>query len=277
MNSQLGADGQCYSFCPDGWTPVNNGQWCAKNCPTGYAATTVSDSEVTCLRPSFPREIKPQLQCPAGADRLFDRCLLACPTGTKANFNLCVPDCPPGFVQTADGLSCQAEFYKRTAVVREACYANETRVAGRVCLGPCDSGTAPMPGNVEMCYALVPEAVKQFFWSGDAKLGSRPGPLVAKVIFAREQSNATCASGYVPMNGSCFAQCPTGGQALGTQCVADCPEGFKSVNNQTACLAPTQKRRIVVSTLQAIGNFFKNVAFVILAIMVLSLAASRLK
>jgi hypothetical protein len=273
--SEVGADGQCYAYCPVGWSPLDNGPMCAKDCPQGFGpAGTTDGSTVACLRPAFSREIKPTLSCPPGADRLFDKCLLDCPLGTHKKFNLCVPDCPVGFVETPDGLSCQAEFMKRTATVREACYANETRIAGRICLGPCDAGTVPLQSDSEMCFSTVPVNLRPFFWTGDPNFASDIGPLVAKVIFARATEGATCATDFVPFNGRCFAKCPTGSTDLGLQCVANCPSDFKSIGNQSACLRPTMKRAVVKNVLDRIGDIIKKIFYGILAIMGLSIVAS---
>lgn len=273
-NTQLGSDGRCYDFCPDGWTPVDNGPICAQNCPAGYAPTTLEDGGQACLRPAFQREIKPFLQCPEGSDRMYDKCLLSCPPGTKNNFNLCLPDCPPGYVNTSDGLSCQAEFYKRTATVREACYANETRIGGRFCLGPCDAGTVPLESNSEMCYATLPGSVSQYFWTGNSNLGQRSGPIVSKLIFARTMSNAYCENGFLPLNGSCFANCPKGSQNLGTQCVAECPQGFKTSNNQSVCVCPLKTRKVRLGTLESIGAILRNIFLGIIGIVLLSFIIS---
>jgi hypothetical protein len=199
---------------------------------------------------------------------------LSCPPGTSNNFNLCLPDCPPGYVNTQDGLSCQAEFYKRTATIREACYANETRIGGRFCLGPCDAGTVASEENSEMCYASLPPAVAQYFWTGDSTVGKKSGPIVSKLIFARTQSNAFCEDGFEPLNGACFANCPVGSQTLSTQCIAECPPGFKTSNNQTACLCPTKKRRVRLSTIDSIGTLIRNVFLILVGIMLLSFLSS---
>ena len=276
QKSQLGADGRCYAYCPEGWSPIDNGPFCAQNCPPGYLPTTTGLSSQSCLRPSFQREVKPMIQCPAGSDRLYDKCLLGCPVGTTAKFSQCVPDCPSGYVETPDGLSCQAEFFKRTATVREACYANETRIAGRYCLGPCQAGTVPLQDNSEMCYATVPPALARFFWNGGSQFKQQVGPIISKIIFARSQSNAYCNPDFVPLNGQCFAKCPTGSQALSTECLADCPTSFKSVNNQTACLSPVRRRAVVLSALETVGNIFRNVFIAIISIMLIAFVTSLL-
>jgi len=272
-NSQLGQDGRCYDFCEDGWAPIDNGPFCAQKCPKGFAPTTTVDGQA-CVRPAFNREIKPFLQCPEGSDRMYDKCLLACPPGTTNNFNLCLPDCPPGYVDTEDKLSCQAEFYKRSATVREACYANETRIGGRYCLGPCDAGTVASEANSEMCYATLPASVAQYFWTGNSTLAEKSGPIVSKLIFARTQSNAYCQDGFVPLNGSCFANCPEGSQNLSTQCVAECPVGFKTSNNQTVCVCPVKRRNVRLSTLDNIGVILRNITLGIVGIILLSFITS---
>lgn len=242
-NAVVGEDGNCYRPCADGWEPLNNGTLCAKKCPAGYGGTgSVVGSTNACIRPAFERETKPMLDCKPGATRMYDKCLLGCPNGTKAHFNLCVPSCPKGFVESSDGLSCQAEFMKRQAVPREACYANETRIAGRLCLKECEEGMVPLETNPELCYATVPVGIQQYFWTGDPKFQQKPGPLIAKVIFARTIETATCAEEYEALNGICFAKCPLGTSALGTQCLSNCPPEFEFTNNQSACLRPTKPR-----------------------------------
>jgi len=276
--SEVGFDGTCYEYCPTGWSPLDQGPICALDCPPGFApvATTQGDAPA-CLRPSFQREIKPTLQCPPGADRQYDTCFLVCPDGTKKNFNLCIPTCPSGFMESPDGLSCQAEFVKRVATVREACYADETRIGGRICLAPCPSGTVALDSNIELCYAAVPAAVRQYFWSGTDKFQNEVGPVVAKVIFARTQTTATCLNDFAPLNGTCYADCPTGSQALGAECVADCPSKFKVTNNQTACLRPTRKRQVVRTITQTIVYWVFTVISFILAIMIISGLISLIK
>jgi hypothetical protein len=276
-NSEQGNDGKCYAYCPQGWTAIDNGPICAQNCPPGFAATGSTDSSVyACVKPTFLREAKPMLQCPAGADRLFETCLLDCPIGTKKKFNLCVPDCPPNYVESKDGLSCQAEFIKRVATVREACYANESRIAGRICLAPCDAGTLPSETNPELCFATVPINLRPYFWTGDPQFASNTGSLVSKVIFARQQSAAVCSALYEPLNGVCLATCPTGSIGLGTECVALCPPNFKNVKNQNSCLRPLQKRRVVESTLEEVFGGIKRVLLLIIIIIGVSMLGSLL-
>jgi len=255
--SEVGSDGYCYSYCADGYSPVDNGLVCAKNCPLGFLSIgSVPDSTLACIKPSFSREIKPNLQCPSNADRQFDKCLLDCPVGSIKKFNLCIPQCPPNFIETPDGLSCQAEFTKRTATIREACNANETRIGGRFCLSPCSSGTVPYGANAELCYATVPSSLWPYFWTGDNSFSNwtNSGPLISKIISARGVSDATCNPNYEPLNGQCFADCPAGSKALGPNCVADCPAGFKNSSNLTACIRPSYKRHRETSFIQNIGN-----------------------
>ena len=279
--SDLGRDGQCYAYCLDGWSPVDNGPTCARNCPAGFVTCApTSGSTLACAKPSFAREIKPQLVCPADAERQFSTCYLGCPSGTLQNYNLCVPQCPNGFVQTADGLSCQAEYIKRVATVREACYANETRIEGRTCLSPCPSGTVALPSNIEFCYTTVPVNLRPYFWTGDRNFGNYAndvGPVVAKVIFPRKQQPATCGPLYEPLNGVCFSKCPQGSMALGSECVVDCPAGFRSVNNQSACLRPTRKRPTVVRPTAAFAAGVRRIILVILVIMGFAFASSLIK
>jgi len=276
--AELGFDGTCYEYCPTGWSPIDHGPICALNCPDGYAPTAVSaDEPPVCLRPTFIRETKPPLQCPTGADRQYDTCFLDCPIGTSKNFNLCVPECPQNFMETPDGLSCQAEFVKRSATVREACYANETRIAGRICLAPCPSGTVPLKENSELCYATLPSNVREFFWTGGDTLKAEVGPIVAKVIFARTQTPATCIDGFEPYNGTCYAVCPTGSSPLGPECVAQCPPAFNATNNQTACVRPTKRRAAVRSLSQSIGYWVFTVGTFLLVIMLFSFVISLIR
>jgi len=280
--SELGRDGQCYSYCPSGWSSVDSGPLCAKNCPSGFATCTATqNSTLACARPSFSREVKPPLACPAGAERQFSTCYLGCPAGTSQTFNLCVPDCPPGFVQTADGLSCQAEFIKRIATVREACYNNETRIEGRTCLSPCASGTLPLPSNIEFCYSTVPVNLRPYFWTGDRNFGRglQPdvGPVVAKIIFPRKQQAATCEQLYQPLNGNCFSKCPSGSSPLGSECVVNCPTGFRSVRNQSACIRPTRVRQVIVRPIAAFGAAVRKIIVVILIIMAFAFTSSLIK
>ena len=276
--AEVGFDGTCYEYCPTGWSPIEHGPICALDCPKGFApVATTQEEPPSCIRPSFPREIKPPLQCPTGADRQYDTCYLDCPIGTKKNFNLCVPVCPRGFVESPDGLSCQAEFVKRSATVREACFANETRIAGRVCLAPCPSGTLALESNVELCYAELPTIVRQFFWTGNDTLTTEPGPTVAKVIFARTQQNAICLPDFEAFNGTCYADCPIGSTALGSECVANCPGEFEVTANQTACLRPTKKRAVVRTLAQSIGYWITLVGSFIAGIMLISFVLSLLR
>lgn len=273
-NSEVGSDGQCYAYCKDGWSPIDNGPFCALNCPEGFATTSVvlgQSSAPACIRPSFVRETKPHLKCPQGADRQYETCILDCPKGTKKHYNLCVPECPPRFVPTPDGLSCQAEFVKRTAIIREACYANETRVGGRFCLGPCDTGTVPLAADSELCYATVPVEYQSFFWTGDPKLRNDAGPVVAKVIFPRTQERSSCLENFEALNGICYADCPTNSTSFYTECLANCPQGFTVTANKTTCLRPVYQRPIVKSLLQTIGDVFKYIGIALAVVFILNL------
>jgi len=276
-NSEIGNDGKCYRNCPAGYTALNNGPFCALNCPQGYAPSGLVDGALpTCLRPSFQREIKPVIFCPTGSDRHFDKCYLACPSGTSAKYDLCIPDCPKGFVESKDKQSCQAEFIKRIATVREACYANETRVGGRICLGPCDVGTVPYADNSEMCYSVIPTNLRQYFWTGDKSFSSDIGPVVSKLIFARTVVPATCGTDFTSLHGQCYAKCPTGSKAVGTECLADCSAPFKTSANQTACIRPVITRPVVVSIWNTIGSIFVKLFVGILIILLFSVIAAKL-
>lgn len=278
-NSEVGSNGLCYQYCKTGWSPVNDGPICAKDCPAGYApigTTSGGPSGGACLKPSFQREIKPTLNCPIGSERQFDKCLLGCPSGTTEKFNLCIPDCPPNFVETKDGLGCQAEFVKRTATVREACYANETRIGGRICLAPCEAGTQPFAENSEMCYATVPITARAFFWTGDKNFTSNISPIISKIISPRTQISATCEKDYENISGQCFAKCPIGSSGLANQCYADCPSDFGVINNQSACLRPTQQRQVVEGLLGSIESVILKFVYGIIGIIVISFIFSRL-
>ena len=277
-NSEVGADGYCYPYCKTGYSPVDNSVVCAENCPAGFLSSgATAGSTLACIKPSFAREIKPNLGCPTGADRQFDKCLLGCPVGSTKKFNLCVPTCPPNFVETPDGLSCQAEFTKRVATVREACYANETRVAGRVCLSPCSTGTVPYGANSELCYATVPANLWPLFWTGSPNFSNwdSPGPLISKVLTSRETQSATCSIGYESLNGQCFADCPTGASPLGTHCVVDCPATFTTSNDQSACLRPSYKRIRIRSFIDNAGHILLIVGVSIGVLLVLTAFAAR--
>jgi hypothetical protein len=182
-----------------------------------------------------------------------------------------MPDCPPNFVTSKDGLSCQAEFIKRVATVREACYANETRIAGRLCLAPCDVGTLPFEDNSELCYATVPNNLTQYFWTGSPTFQQNIGPQVAKVVFSRTVIPATCGPYFDTSNGKCYAKCPDGASELGTECVADCPPDFLNVSNKSACIRPTMPRGQVIPLTERIGRIIKNIFIVIGVFLVLGL------
>ena len=266
--SEVGADGLCYDFCPSGWSSVDNGPKCAKNCPLGFGASgTTQDSNLACIRPAFIRETKPPINCPTGSDRQYDKCLLDCPLGTSKKFNLCVPSCPTNFVETADGLSCQAEFVKRIATVREACYANETRIGGRICLGPCEAGTMALKENSEMCYATVPPALRTLFWNGGSDFNADIGPLISKIIFSRTQTSSTCPNNFESLNGQCFANCPFGSTAVGPHCMADCASDFKSTSNQSACIRPIRNRAVVTGVIGSIEALFSKFFLFIVSIL----------
>jgi hypothetical protein len=97
------------------------------------------EAEGGCIRPKIPRDKKPFLLCPQGATRIGEECWLPCPTGTVPEFEVCRPVCPKGFIESGGGTTCEAEFIKRTAVSRPACFSNESRL-NNLCLSPCPSG-----------------------------------------------------------------------------------------------------------------------------------------
>ena len=115
--NSIGSDGKCYAPCPMGYVNFGNSNLqCIQSCPPGF-----TEAEGGCIRPKIPRDKKPFLQCPPGAQRIVEQCLLQCPNGTAPEFELCNPVCPRGFTENADGTVCEAEFMQRTAVPRPAC------------------------------------------------------------------------------------------------------------------------------------------------------------
>lgn len=275
-NSRLASDGRCYELCPDGWTAIDNGPVCAKNCPAGYSqSASVNGISLSCIRPSFDREVKPFLDCPDGADRQFDMCLLGCPVGTKKKFNFCVPECPDGFVNTPDGLSCQAEYTKRKPTIREACYENETRVGGRICLSPCPLGYAPDSENAELCYSLLPDNLKNYFWTGTSNTSKATGPILSKIIFSRTLVNAKCSMNYQTFSNQCLAECPKNSQDQGLECVANCPPDFKNNANQTACIRPQVISKQIKNIFQQIGSGIVYVVYGFLLVLFLIIIVTR--
>lgn len=245
--------GNCYQPCPDGWEAVNETE-CRQLCPDGYMSTNT-----TCLRPIVARETSPAIQCPPGATRVYDECLLACPENTSANFEVCTPNCPPGFTESLDKTSCLSELMNRTAVIRDACYQGEVR-SGAFCLRPCPAGTAPYPADVSMCYRLVPEAFQNYFITY--------GATSSKVTFQRTIVPATCPVSYVPQDGTCYAPCPPLTSADHSLCYLNCPSGFPSLDKNVACLRPTVPRPIAVSGISVFGSYLK-IAFIIIGVFVL--------
>jgi len=272
--SQQGSDGKCYKKCPPGYRPINNGPTCAKKCPGGFIESDVNVS--VCIKPAAPREMKPFLGCPQGADRMYDKCLLGCPVGTTKKFSLCVPNCPPGFVESKDGLSCQAEFVKRVVTIREACFNNEVRVDGKFCMSPCEYGTVPFIDNSELCYATVPTSLQQYFWSGDPKFVTGISPQISKIIFSRTIGPSTCATNFEPLNGQCFADCPINSKPVGTECLVDCPSGFQTTTNQSACLRPLITRAQVVGLGQEIEDLALKIALAVVSVILGCLIFSRI-
>lgn len=235
MPNVVGQNGQCYAPCPDGYEGVSENT-CAKKCPSGFAAT-----DSACLRPVSQRETQPFLRCPAGAQRQFDVCMLGCPNASiiQEVFDMCVPSCPPGFTSSDDGLSCQSEFQRRSATLREACFANEDRL-GNMCLSPCQAGMEALPSDKELCYRKLPDTLRAYFWNGGSDAES--SAIVSKLIFPRQKVLATCSQGYSNVNGKCYADCPSNAEAVSTTCVVSCPKDFRTSPNRTACLRPTVVR-----------------------------------
>jgi hypothetical protein len=284
-SSEVGADGKCYALCPAGFERIDNGPSCAKVCPPGFVTMPAPESgpkagQPACLRPSLVREVKPMVWCSEpGATRQYNTCFSECPKGTSAKFELCVPDCPVGFVNTSDGLSCQATFVKRQAVVREACYENETRVDGRVCLAPCPSGLVAVADQPELCYAPVPQNVQNLFWSGDPKsIGVNLGPLVAKLITPRGQSPAGCdLANFEPLFGQCYANCPPNMKPLGAECIMDCPDGFLQAAGSLVCLPPIVKTPVVATVTEKIESVIRTIGYILAGLVVIAVVTSFLK
>lgn len=269
----LGPDGKCYAPCPSGYEPIDS-YTCAGTCPSGYLTTDLS-----CIRPLFPREIKPYIGCPTGSTRLYDICLLPCGSdAVKAQFELCVPQCPDGFSETADRLSCQAEFARRSATVREACYANETRL-NNLCLSACEMGMVPYELDPELCYRPLPSTLQPFFWNGTSGSGNtltHASPIVSKVITPRARQAATCPQNFDNVNGVCYGECPVGTQAIDTHCAASCPPGFLLSPNKTACVRPVLRRQIAGNTGVSRWRPFLIVGLVLLGVIILAFLRGQL-
>lgn len=231
----VGQNGQCYAPCPDGFESITE-TTCAKKCPPGFIVT-----DTACMRPVSQRDTQPFLRCPAGAERQFNVCLLACPNESVIQevFEMCVPACPAGFTTNDDGLSCQSEFQRRSAVLREACFANEDRL-GNLCLSPCQAGMEALPIDKELCYRKLPEALRAYFWNGGTQEES--SAIVSKLVFPRQKVLAVCSDDFSNVNGKCFANCPLNAEAVSTTCVVNCPKDFKTSPNRTACLRPMMER-----------------------------------
>jgi Fe-S-cluster-containing hydrogenase component 2 len=108
------------------------------------------ESEGGCIRPGLPRDKKPFLACPVNSTRITEQCWVNCPTGTVEEFELCSPICPFGFITTNDGNTCEAEFIKRTAVPRSACFDGERRIEN-LCLSACPQGTSEDSVDATLC------------------------------------------------------------------------------------------------------------------------------
>lgn len=234
-------NGTCYLPCPDGWEETEDNM-CRQNCPYGYNQT-----DSACIRPLIERQQEPLIECPPGAQRVYNQCLLACPEGTTANFEICVPDCPAGFTTSADQLNCISELIPRTAVIREACYQGEKR-SGAYCLAPCPEGSVEYAADPTVCYRTMPINVQQYFITY--------GATSAKVKFQRKLVNTTCPVGYKNEAGICYKDCGSGSKSDGQYCMLECPSGFTSIQSG-GCARPIISRVIATSGVSVLEKYFK--------------------
>lgn len=234
--------GSCYQPCPEGYEGVNDTE-CRQVCPDGYFSTDTS-----CIRPIVARKTSPPIQCPPGATRVYDICLLACPDQTDTNFETCTPKCPPGFTESLDKTSCLSELITRTAVIRDACYQGETK-SGPFCLRPCPSGTAVYDLDPSMCYRLLPDDYKQYFVTY--------GSTSSKVSFQRSIVPSACPDGFTVQDGTCYATCPPQSSADHSLCYLNCPDGFPSLDKSVACLRPTIPRLTAVSKISVLTSYLR--------------------
>ena len=244
-------NGNCYYPCPDGYEEVDN-LFCRQKCPFGFANT-----DTACIRADVAKSTYPIIQCPNGATRVYDKCLLACPSGTTEEFELCIPNCPFGFVESPDGGSCISELIPRQAVLREACYQGETR-SGNYCLQPCPENTNVYALDETVCYRQVPPEVSRFFVTYNATS--------AKVNFQRTIVPTVCPTGTTLQNGECHGPCPDGTSSDGSKCLVQCPSGFANVG-VGACLRPTINRVQAVSRFSVFDRYLRY-AFIILAVFI---------
>ena len=239
---QIVYNGVCYDACPSGYEPVNDTD-CKANCPFGFQS-----NDSFCVRPVLARESVPPIDCPTGATRVYDHCLLACPEGTVAKFELCVPVCPPGFTESVDGLSCLSELFPRISTIRDACYQGETR-SGAFCLRPCPPGSAVYSLDQTLCYKVLPSNLTDYF--------ATYGTTSAKIYFQRTVVGAVCPQGFVAQDNTCYAPCPKGSTGDHAYCYVNCPAQFPELSKGLACQRPVRQRTVVTSAFDAIGTYVK--------------------
>ena len=259
--NSTGSDGRCYAPCPAGYSPFGNTNLqCIQNCPPGF-----SEAAGGCIRPRLPRDKKPFLQCPAGADRIAEQCWLPCPTGTVAEFEVCKPVCPEGFVESGDGMTCEAEFVKRQAEARPACFPGEERL-NNLCLSACPEGMTTYDQDATLCKYVVPQNVRQYF--------NTVGFVSAKIVFGRNRVDATCLTGYSTAGNDCYSECPLNSDALTETCLVRCPVGFTQY--EFSCARNTISRTMLQGLGGEIGGTIIKVfiGFVILFFLVRFLAGA---
>jgi hypothetical protein len=250
-------DGQCFMPCPDGYEndgAASDALYCKGICPFPFIST-----KTACLQPIIPRESRPLINCPENSTRIYNQCLLGCPDGTSEDFETCVPQCPAGFYDSPDKLSCISETVPRSAVIRDACYNEETR-SGQYCLGPCPESTVPYGPDPTVCVRVLPASVAPYFISY--------GATAAKVKFQRTIVSATCDPNFVPENGKCYEVCEPNTRADLDVCVINCPLGFPSLASG-GCQRPVVKRLVALSGGQIIEKYVKIFFSVVLGIFVL--------
>lgn len=233
-------NGVCYGACPSGYEPITE-NYCAQQCPTGFQS-----NDTACVQPVLARGAVPPIQCPPGATRVYNQCLLACPEGTLSKFEICEPVCPPGFTESLDKTSCLAEIFPRISTVRDACYQGETRV-GAMCLRPCPYGTDVYPGDNTLCYRLLPPNVTNYF--------ATYGATSAKILFQRTVAPSVCPDGFVAQDNTCYAPCPPNSTGNHAFCYVNCPTGFKQ--DGFTCIRPTVQRPVARSAVDVVGSYIK--------------------
>lgn len=247
-------NGTCYLPCPPGYDTIDN-IYCRQTCPFPYIST-----ETTCLRPTGLRASYPSLSCPEGSTRVYDQCLLACPDKTQEKFEVCSPVCPEGFVESQDTNSCISELIPRAAVVRDACFQNETR-SGQFCLSACPGGSLPYPLDPTVCYRTLPPEVQQYFITY--------GTVNAKVTFQRQSVPTKCFDDYLSENGTCYAPCPVGSTEDADKCILACPKGYPSVGD-AACIRPQVLRVPNESWITVYEKYVQYALYIFIAFIILN-------